>query len=426
MKKASLLMALLVLLVFSGFSWAAGPADPVRSLTLDACLRLAFEHHPDLVSSAWKVRRSESQVEVSRASLRPTLDVGASASNSGGEGRSASDLTVRQLLSDGGKTRASIAGASFDLSATEKAAARTWQERAYVVKEAFFGLLRSREDEKVAVETVALYEAQLKQAEAFYGAGSSAKIDVTAAEVNLSQSRLELAKARAAASVSVASLESAIGTRLPDRAVFLEAPAATPQVSQGLDGAVLEALANRSDILAGEDRLRSAEETLKAVAKGLNPSLSVSGGYGFSDTSSGWNDEWNAGLSLSIPLYDGGATAARTASSRADLEIARAEQEKLRIQVRLEVETAVLDLETASEQVQTAGVGLRQAKENLELARGRYRVGVGTSLEVTDAAEKYSSANKALVQARYDLQVAGAALEKALGRPVAIPKEDVK
>ena len=418
---------LLFLMLFPVSPGAAAPeAAQGPVLSLEDCLELAFAHHPDIVSSGWQVLRSKSQVEAAKSSLRPNLDLGGSVSNTSGNGRSASELSVKQLLTDGGKTRATIAGASYDLSAERKDAIRTWQERAYAVKEAFFTLLRSREDAAVAIETVALYETQLRQAQAFYKAGSSAKIDVTAAEVNLSQARLELAKARSTASVSLASLENAVGTRLPDRNAVLAVPPEASVAVPSLEGAIGEALSNRPDLLAGEDRVLSAGETLKATAKGLNPSLSLGGGWGFSDSSSGWSDEWTASLSLSIPLYDGGATAARTEASRADLEITRSSQEKLRNQVRLEVETALLELETASEQVKTSETALRQAEENLRLAQGRYRVGVGTSLEVTDASEKYSSARKALVQARYDRQVAAAALGQALGRPVEIPKEETK
>lgn len=418
---------LLFLVMFPLTSWGAAPEVPqVSTLTLGKCLQLAFDHHPDIVSSGWQVRRSQSQVEVAKSSLRPTLDLSGSASNTDGNGRTASDVSVRQLLADGGKTRATIAGASYDLSAERKDAIRTWQERAYAVKEAFFSLLRSREDAAVAVETVSLYETQLKQAQAFYKAGSSAKIDVTAAEVNLSQARLELAKARSTAVVSMAALENAVGTRLPDRNAVLEVPPDDSMTIPPLEGAIGEALSNRPDLLAGEDRILSAGEALKVTAKGLNPSISLGGGWGFSDSSSGWSDEWTASLSLSVPLYDGGATAARTEASRADLEITRASQEERRNSVRLEVETALLELETAQEQVKTAELALGQSEENLKLAQGRYRVGVGTSLEVTDAAEKYSSARKALVQARYDRQVAAAALGKALGRPVEIPKEETK
>jgi TolC family type I secretion outer membrane protein len=420
------LALLLLLLAFPSFAWAA-PADPQAALTLEHCLQMAFDHHPDIVSSAWQVRRSGSQVEVAKSSMRPTLDLGASVTDSeGAQARSASDLSVKQLLTDSGKTRAAIAGASHDLSATRKEAERTWQERAYAVKEAYFNLLRAREDQSVAAETVALYEAQLRQAEAFYRAGSSSKIDVTTAEVNLSQARLDLAKARSSASTAVAVLENEIGTRLPDRQAALETPREAPLPVPGLEEAQSEALAARPDVLAGGERVLSAREALAATAKGLSPSLYASGGYGFSDSSSGWEDEWTAGVSLSIPLYDGGATAARTEAARAELEISRSDLEKLSNTVRLEVSTALLDLETASAQVKTAETALRQAEENLRLAQGRYRVGVGTSLEVTDASEKYSTARKTLVQARYDLQVAGAALVKALGRPVEIRKEDAK
>jgi outer membrane protein TolC len=418
----------LFLLIFSFPAWAAAPAIPQGpTLTLEECLQLAFDHHPDIVSSGWQVRRSGSQVQLAKSSLRPALDLGASLSDSGSaEARSASDISVKQLLSDGGKTRATIAGASYNLSAARKEAERTWQERAYAVKEAYFGLLRARDDAEVAVETVVLYETQLKQAQAFYKAGSSSKIDVTTAEVNLSQARLDLAKARSSASAAVAGLENEIGTALPDRSAALQAPGESTASMPALETAVGEALSSRPDVQAAGERVLSAKETLSATARGMSPSLYASGGWGFSDSSSGWSDEWTASLSLSVPLYDGGATAARTEVSRADLEISRSDREKLLNSVRLEVETALLDLGTASEQVKTAELALRQARENLDLARGRYRVGVGTSLEVTDAAEKFSTAGKALVQARYDRQVAAAALEKALGRPVEIPKEETK
>ena len=428
MKKRAFLLLLFCLFLFPYGAEGAPSAPPEgKVLTLEECLQMAFDHHPDIVSTAWRVRRSESQVDLAKSSLRPTLDLGASVSDSeGGSTRSGSDLSVRQLLSDGGKTRSAVAGASYESAAVKREAERTWQERAYSVKQAFFSLLRSREDAAVAAETVSLYETQLRQAQAFYKAGSSAKIDVTAAEVNLSQAQLELAKARSTAAVAAATLENEIGSPLPDRSAPLETPREALLSGLSLESATAEALQERPDVQAGEDRILSAGESLRQAAKGLSPSLYASGGWGFSDGGTGWEDEWTASLTLSVPLYDGGATAARTESSRADLAITKSDQDKLRNSVALEVEQAFLELGTASVQVKTATVSLRQARENLDLARGRYRVGVGTSLEVTDAAEKYSSARKSLVQANYDLQVASAALAKALGRPVGIPKEETK
>ncbi len=426
MKKILLMVICLLVIPFPAFpARADGTAQPGGPpLSLEKCLQLAFDHHPDLLASVWQVRRAGSQLELAKSSQRPTLDLGASFSDSeGAPRRSASEISVRQLLTDGGKTRATIAGVTYDLSAIRKTAERTWQERAYTVKQAYFSLLRAREDAAVAEETVALYEAQLKQAQAFYKAGSSSKIDVTTAEVNLSRARFDLSKASSSVSSAWAVLENEIGTRLPDRNAVLEVPKERGLSVSSLDAAMEEAFSKRPDLRAAEDRVLSAKESLRATARGMNPSLYASGGWGFSDSSSGWNDEWTAGLSLSIPLADGGATAARTEIARADLQIAQSDRDSLRNAIRLEVEKALLELETASQQVKTAEEALRQARENLDLARGRYRVGVGTSLEVSDAAEKYSSARKSLVQAIYDRQVAAASLEKALGKPVEIPKE---
>lgn len=420
-----ILLAILCLLMIP-FPARAGTEQPEAAppLTLEKCLKLAFDHHPDLASSAWQVRRAGSQLEFAKSSQRPTLDLGASLSDSEGAPRtSAAEISVRQLLTDGGKTRAAIAGASYDLSAIRRTAERTWQERAYAVKQSYFNLLRAREDAAVAEETVTLYEAQLKQAQAFYRAGSSSKIDVTTAEVNLSQARFNLSKARSSVFTAWAVLENEIGTRVPDRNAVLEVPREGEAAVLPLEAAVEEAFSARPDIRAAEDRVLSAKEALMAAARGMSPSLYVTGGWGGSDSASGWEDKWTAGLSLSVPLADGGAAAAKTEAARSDLEIARSDRDRLRNTIRLEVETALLDLETASRQVKTAEEALRQARENLDLARGRYRVGVGTSLEVSDAAEKYSSARKALVQALFDRQVAAASLEKALGRTVEIPKE---
>ncbi len=96
----------------------------------------------------------------------------------------------------------------------------------------------------------------------------------------------------------------------------------------------------------------------------------------------------------------------------------RAKEERLRQAVLLEVRKAWLAIGEAEEKLETAAMVVRQAKENLDLAEGRYQVGVGSSLEVSDAAASYSDARTSLVQARCDRLSAEAALLKVIGDPV--------
>ena len=79
----------------------------------------------------------------------------------------------------------------------------------------------------------------------------------------------------------------------------------------------------------------------------------------------------------------------------------------------------MLDIEEARENLKLTELLVRQARENLELATGRYRVGVGNSLEVSQAAENYSQAQKTRYNAIYQYHQASASLEAAMGRDLA-------
>ena len=82
----------------------------------------------------------------------------------------------------------------------------------------------------------------------------------------------------------------------------------------------------------------------------------------------------------------------------------------------LEVNQAHADLENAAARIDVMEISRQKARENLELAEGRYQAGVGPSLEVTDAQVAYIKAETDHVQALYDYQLAAARLLKAMGR----------
>ena len=397
---------------------ATSPATGENGPTLDECLALALENHPDMASANTKIRRSVSQTKEAAANLRPTVDVDGSVSTNDGTAkeRYSSGIGVSHTLSDGGRRELALKKASVAVTASERDATRTRQVLLYDVKQAFFSLLRYYEDVSVAQETVSLYEAQLAQARAFYDAGRTKRSDVTTAEVNLSQAKQDLTKAKGSLSIGWATLENTVGTKLPRAGKKPDVPSATVPAIPAEVAALNEALSLRPDYLAQQARIEAAGMAVSYAAKGMNPTLSLSGGYDFSDGHSGWSGQWSTALTLSIPVSDGGATAAKTETARADLDLEKQSLESIRQTVLLEVRTALSDLATAEEQVVTAGEGLRQAKENMDLAVGRYGVGVGTSLEVSDAGDKYNKARKSLVQANFDLQIARATLEKVLGR----------
>jgi outer membrane protein TolC len=192
---------------------------------------------------------------------------------------------------------------------------------------------------------------------------------------------------------------------------------ATPpvKITIDLDTAMDEAIKNRPDFASNRFQVESARAALSLQKKSMNPVLSAHAGYDWSHSGSG-NDDWQVGLSLSIPVHDGGLSRAKTEEAKANLEKNLSDFDSFRMSILLEVKTALLDLEEAGEFINVSRLLVAQARENLNLATGRYRVGVGNSIEVSQAAENYSQAQKNHNEAisQYHLAVAG--LEASLGR----------
>ena len=154
---------------------------------------------------------------------------------------------------------------------------------------------------------------------------------------------------------------------------------------------------------------------MKAAKLTGAPALDASVGYHFGG--SGYDDraQWTAGLNLSLPVSDGGETGARVAQARADLKVAAARRDKLAQAVALDVRTAWQNLRESAASVAAARAVEKGARENLNLALGRYRAGAGTALEVSDAVDSCASAQSAVITSLYNHKEARLSLEKAMG-----------
>ncbi|HKA31751.1 MAG TPA: TolC family protein, partial [Candidatus Binatia bacterium] len=121
--------------------------------------------------------------------------------------------------------------------------------------------------------------------------------------------------------------------------------------------------------------------------------------------------------SLNIPIFDGFRTTNRVEESVRTYYAIRAQADQQKQQVALEVEQGYANLLSAQERIKSFKAAMDAAKENLDLANGRYQVGVGSIIEVTDAQQLYTSAEVDYVNSIYNYKVAEAQLLKAVGTP---------
>ena len=129
------------------------------------------------------------------------------------------------------------------------------------------------------------------------------------------------------------------------------------------------------------------------------------------------NDEtWIVGLQLNIPIFSGFLTRAKVAENQASLSQAKANEESQKLVVVSNIQTLYLNQVLAEKQIEVTKEALRSAKENLDLANGRYKAGIGAMLDITDARSSYVQSETNYIQSLYNYITALYKVERAIAR----------
>jgi outer membrane protein TolC len=283
-------------------------------------------------------------------------------------------------------------------------------------------LLAAKKLVLVAQKTIEQTESHLKQAQAFYQAGSKPRFDVTRAEVEVNNARLGMINAKNGVRIRTITLNNAMGI---DPGKETEIDDTLPPVSPvpSLEKAQEETLKNRPEMLKAEADIEAAKYRVRAEESYYLPTLSANYAYYWQTGTAEMGpfkgdlqNSWNAGVTVTIPLFQGGLTRGRISEASANLIALEAQRDATRQSILLEVNQAYADLESATTRVEVMKLSLQKARENLEIAKGRYEAGLGPYIEVTDAQLSAVNAETDHIQALYDFYLAGARLLKAMGR----------
>jgi outer membrane protein TolC len=178
-----------------------------------------------------------------------------------------------------------------------------------------------------------------------------------------------------------------------------------------------KALTDRPEYLKNKYQQEADQQAVRAARAGYYPTLSSQGlqntqGRPYGDI----RGTWSLSLNATIPIFEGLANKYSVQQARANLRATESNAEVLRQDINKEVEQSYLNVRAAAEKTRSTAKGQEAAKENWDLAQGRYKAGVGSIIEVTDAQVKFFNAELSYIRSVYDLKVAEAQLEKAVGK----------
>lgn len=407
-------------------------ADPKAAniLTLDEAVRIALDTHPNIKAANERIGAQQAVVGQQMSAYYPIIsfnNVYRTSIQAGTTGTAANAFdffsslaNFNMTLYNFGKREGAVQAARDTLDATGFNYKTTVDSVVLGVKQGYYGYLQARAIVQVRDETVKSRDLLVRQARAFYEVGTRARIDVARAESNLYTAQADLIAAQNAVQVAWVTFKNALGLReLAERPLAEEAIITT--IPYTLDEAREIAYNSRPELKSFEAQRRAQDQTIAVARRGHLPDIIFDANYGRRNTSQEGNTfplqpSWQAQLSLNVPIFDGFRTTNRVEETLRNYYLIKYQEEQQRQQVALDVEQAYLRLVELQERIKANEAAAKAAKENLDLATGRYQVGVGSIIEVTDAQTLYTDAQTTYIRALYDYKIADAQLIRAIGQ----------
>lgn len=408
------------------------------SLTIGAALRLARDRSPTIEVSEADVRRADAELDAARAERGPSLatellylryqnppelPLGTSVGFAPFLSNNfAALLRARQPIYTGGRVRAATRAAEAVREANGSVATSAAAELDAAVAEAFDDVLLARALRLVATEGVQVLEEAVRVATDQLDEGAVARIDVLRAETRLASARTDERQARDRVADAGERLAAVIGvdaTALPRVAGTLEPP-------DSLDVGDLLSMSSevgegpRLDALRATARAREAEAAAARAA--LKPAVTVELGLLTTrpELVTGrkeWGEELFAGVGVSWTFFDFGRSSAKARASLTQVEGLSAVESAVRDSLEASFDVQSRRLKRAIADVAEARANVGRAGNVLDLARERYREGVGIQLEVLEAQADLVRVRGDLERAIHAALVSRIELRRILGRP---------
>jgi outer membrane protein len=406
------------------------PQAPEK-LTLKQAEQVALTNHPQIQIATNRATYAQEEVRQTRSAYYPVavgnltaVDSQENSRITAGEINSPHVFTkygngfaVNQLLTDFGRTQELVKSSSLHAQAQQERVVTSRQDVLLGVDRAYFGVLRSQALLRVAEETVK--ERRFVTDQVITEAKNQLKsgLDVSFAQVNLSQAQLLLIQTQNDLEASYADLSVALG--YPEPRTFQLAEEALPgQPPSDWPALIAEALRERPELISQRLEVNSAQSYATAERDLWFPTVSAVGVAGLTPVQGTGLDSARyaaAGVNVNIPIFNGHLFDALRGQAQAET---RAQQQYLRDltdSITRDVRRAWLDAQSAYQDLSVTEQLLDEAQKALSLAQARYKLGLSSIVELTQAQLNETSAEISEASAKYDYQTQMSVLNYQIG-----------
>lgn len=423
------------------FLAAAGPAfgqeDVLlkgKFLALRQAVEIGLKQHPAVQEAQAQVKAADARIKQAQSLYYP--QVYANANTVAGAGRTnprfligggllqenqstfAGGVIANQRIYDFGFTQNMVESSKLAAEAQGQDLQARRSLITLTVQRAYFNSLKRQRLVQIAEETVRERGTITGQIGALYRQQLKSKLDLNLAQVELTNAESQLVRARNDLKASFVELNRAMGIQGLDDYVLEDLPVAIRDLPP-LPTLLQDSLTH-PELRRAKEFTASAEAKLVATKRQYLPTISAIASGGTFDPfdprqdqqTGGW---WTAGALVSMPLFTGFLIENQVREAGAQQAAAQAASANVEQALTQQVTTSYLETLTLAQQIRLAEEQVRTAQEALQLSQQRYKLGLGTVVEVTQAEVAVAAAKTRLAESQYDYVISQATLAYAAG-----------
>ena len=420
---------------------AVQPPSGTISLTRTQAEQLALKNNPRISVGRLLALAQHQVYRETRSAALPTLNgtVTAVDANEGsriGAGaltasrlfeHAGAGVTLTQLLTDFGRTVNLISYSKLLEKAQNANAVATVEDIVLATDQAFYNALQAQALLKVAQQTVSTRQSVQHQVDELTKNKLKSNLDLSFAEVNLSQAKLLQLDAENNVNATVAALTAVLGFDKQVNYELTEEEAQLPAPPPDVDVLISTALKQRPDLQALTYNQQASEKFRRAQRDQLFPTISALGMVGGTPvrpdcingcSSNYFTSSWYGaiGVNMSIPIFNGFLYTAESSEANFRAKAAAENTRDLRDSVVRDVRTAWLSANTQFQRVGVAAELSKEADLSLSLASSRYQLGLGSIVELSQAQLQQADAAIGYVNAQYQYRLALSTLNFEIGQ----------
>ncbi|PSP23320.1 MAG: transporter [Cyanobacteria bacterium SW_8_48_13] len=285
------------------------------------------------------------------------------------------------------------------------------------VANAYYDVQQAQSQVQINQASVEAAQQSVRDAQSQLEAGLGTRFDVLQARVQLANNRQQLRRSRSQLRIVRRQFTQQLGLGQQAEVTAMGSPEVAGSWDLSLQESIIQAYQNRAELRQQLARININQQQRRIALAATRPQVNLFASYEIQDT---LDDDFNPsdnlalGAGLQWLLYDGGAAEAAAEQQETNIAIARTNFDRLRNQIRTDVEQGYYNLQASQQNIKTAQLAVRQAEESLRLARLRFRAGVGTQIEVTNAQSDLTQARGNFLTAIIDYNRSLAQLERAV------------